>query len=61
MTKTKNLGGIIWRLEPNNLQWVDQFPRYAEMMRNAGWFPLCERMQGHNMQVTKDLLKFANI
>ena len=38
-------------------KWVDKFPRSLEMMRNTGCFPLCERMQGHNVQVTKDFIK----
>ena len=26
-------------------------------MRDAGWFPFCERLQGYNVQVTQDFIK----
>ena len=29
-------------------------------MRDAGWFPFCERLQGHNEQVTKAFIKNYN-
>ena len=31
-------GGLICRLEPDNTQLILQFPRSAQLMRNAGWF-----------------------
>ena len=31
-------GGLICRLEPDNTQWILQFPRSSQLMRNAGWF-----------------------
>ena len=54
----KKLGGLICRLEPDNIQWIIQFPRSTQLMRDVGWFPLCERMQGYNVQVTQ---AFINI
>ena len=51
MTGSKKPCGKILRFEPYNLQWIDEFPRSTEMMRNAGWFPFCEIMRGHNVQV----------
>ena len=50
-------GGLICRLEPDNTQWIMQFPRLAQLMRNASWFPFCERLQGYNMQVTRAFIK----
>ena len=32
----RRLGGLICRLEPDNTQWIMQFPRSAQLMRNAG-------------------------
>ena len=34
-----------------------QFPRSAQLMRNAGWFPFCEKLQGYNIQVTRTFNK----
>ena len=50
-------GGLICRLEPDNTPWIMQFSRSAQLMRNAGWFPFCERLQGYNMQVTHAFIK----
>ena len=60
MNKNKKPGGFLCRLEPDNLQWVHEFPRSAKMMRDAGWFPFCERLQGHNEQVTRAFVKNYN-
>ena len=30
------------------------------MMQDAGWFPFCERLQGHNEQVTRAFIKKYN-
>ena len=53
----KNPGGLIWRLKLDNIQWIMQFPRSTQLMRYAGWFPFCERLQGYNIQVTQDFIK----
>ena len=50
-------GGLICRLEPDNTQWILQFPRSSELMRNAGWFSFCENLQGYNTQVTWAFIK----
>ena len=34
--------GLCCRLELDNTQWIMQFPRSAQLMRNAGWFPFCD-------------------
>ena len=34
-----------------------QFPRSAQLMRDVGWFPFCEILQGYNIQVTQDFIK----
>lgn len=52
MEVVKKLSGKICRLEPNNIKWAKEFPRCVEIMKNAGWFSLCERLRGHNLQVT---------
>ena len=53
MTKNKRPGGFLCIIEPDNQQWVHEFPRSAKMMQDVGWFPFCERLQGHNEQVTR--------
>ena len=40
----KRPGGLLCRLEPDNTQWIMQFPRSAQLMRNVGWYPFCERL-----------------
>ena len=53
----RRLGGLICRLEPDNTQWIMQYPRSAELMRNAGWFSFCEKLQGYHTQVTRVFIK----
>ena len=60
MTKNKRPGGFLCRIEPDNLQWVHEFPRSAKMMQDASWFPFCERLQGHNEYVTTEFIKNYN-
>ena len=60
MTKNKRPGGFLCGIEHNNLQWVHEFPRSAKMMQDACWFPFCERLQGHNEQVTREFIKNYN-
>ena len=50
-------GGLIYRLEPDNTQWILQFPRSAQLMRNVGWFSFCEKLQGYNTQATRAFIK----
>ena len=52
MAVMKKLDGKICRLELENVKWAEEFPRCAEMMRNAWWFSLCEKFRGHNLEVT---------
>ena len=49
--------GLIRRLEPDNTQWILQFPRSAQLMKNFGWFAFCENLQGYHSQVTMDFIK----
>ena len=46
----RNPGGFICRLEPNNTNWIKQFPRSAKLMQRSGWFNFCEnyRVTIHN-------------
>ena len=48
----RNPGGFICRLEPNNTDWIKQFPRFAKLMQKSGWFNFCEKLQGYHSQVT---------
>ena len=48
----RKLGGFICRLEPNNTDWIMQFPRSAKLMQKSGWFNFCEKLQGYHSQVT---------
>ena len=60
MTKSKRPRGFLCKIEPDNLQWLHEFPRSAKMMRDAGWFPFCEILQGHDEQVTRAFIKNYN-
>ena len=50
-------GGLICRLEPNNTEWIMKFPRSAKLMKKAGWFTFCEKLQGYHSQVTMSFIK----
>ena len=50
-------GGFICRLEPNNTDWIMKFPRSAKLMKKAGWFRFCEKLQGYHSQVTMLFIK----
>ena len=50
-------GGLICRLEPNNTKWIMKFPRSAQLMKNAGWFSFCEKLQSYHSQVTMAFIK----
>ena len=50
-------GGLICRLEHDNTEWILQFPRSAQLMKNAGWFSFCENFQGYHSQVTMPFIK----
>ena len=52
-------GDLIYRPEPDNTQWILQFPRSAQLMRNAGWLVFCEKLQGYHTQVTGPSLKIT--
>ena len=49
--------GFFYILEPDNTKWILQFPRSSQLMRNVGWFSLCEKLQGYNTQVTQTFIK----
>ena len=49
-------GGLICRLEPDNTEWILQFPRSSQLMKNVGGFVFCETLQGY-AQVTMDFIK----
>ena len=40
----RRLGGLICRLELDNTQSIMQFLRSAQLMRNDGCFPFCEKL-----------------
>ena len=48
----KKLSEKICKLDPDNVKWAKEFPRCAEMMKHVGCFSLCEKLRGHNLQVT---------
>ena len=60
MNKNKRPRGFLCKIEPDNLQWVHEFPRSVKMMCDACWLPFCERLQGHNEQVTRAFIKNYN-
>ena len=49
--------GLICRLEPNYTEWILQFPRSAQLMKNAGWFDFYENLQGYHSYVTMAFIK----
>ena len=53
----KKVAGKICKLEPTNVKWAEEFPKCAEMMQNGGWFSFCERLSGHNLEVTNAFVK----
>ena len=53
----RNPGGFICRLEPNNTDWIKQFPRSSKLMQKSGWFNFCERLQGYHSQLTIDFIE----
>ena len=57
MVVMKKLSGKICRLEPENVKWHEVFPRCVETMRNAGCFYFCEKLRGHNLEVTNAFMK----
>ena len=52
MVVVQKLSGKICRLDLDNVKWVKEFPRCTEMMKNEGWFFMCEKLKGHNLHVT---------
>ena len=57
MEMVKRLSGKISRLELDSVKWMEEFPGCAEKMNITGWFSLCERMKGYNLQVTNSFIK----
>ena len=49
--------GLICRLEPDNTQWILHFPISTQLMKNAGWFSFCEKLQGYHTHVTRAFIK----
>ena len=50
-------GGLICKLEPNNTEWIIKFPKSDKLMKKAGWFNFCEKLQGYHSQVTMSFIK----
>ena len=50
-------GGFICRLETNNTYWIMKFRRSSKLMKKAGWFNFCEKLQGYHSQVTMLFIK----
>ena len=44
----RNPGGLICRLEPNNTEWIMKFPISTKLIKKAGWFTFCEKLQGYH-------------
>ena len=53
----RKLRGFICRLELNNTDWIMKFPRSTKLMKKAGWFNFCEKLQGYHSQVTMSFIK----
>ena len=48
----KKSSGKICKIELVNVKWAEEFPQCEKMMKDAGWFSLFERINGHNLEVT---------
>ena len=57
MEMVKRLSGNIFRIEPNNVKWIEEFLACVKKMKTAGCFSLCERMKGYNSHVTNSFIK----
>ena len=56
MAVMKKLSEKICKLDPDNVRWVEEFTRCIEMMKNEGWFFMCEKLRGHNLHVTNSFV-----
>ena len=39
------------RVEPTDLNWIDKFPRCAELFENSGWLIFFKKIDGYNVEV----------
>ena len=53
-------GGFICRLEPNNTDWIKQFPRSAKLIQRLGWFRFCDKLKGYHSQLTMAFIENYN-
>ena len=53
----KKGNGKICGIETTNVKWDEDFPKCANMIKNAGWFSFFERISGHNLEVTNAFVK----
>ena len=40
------------RAKPIDLNWIDKFPRFAELFENAGWSVFFKKIDGYNAEVS---------
>jgi len=60
--KKYNKGGSVIRYEPHNLQLVNSNPTIKVSFEQAECMIFCDKIQGYNVQVTKDFsLNFNNV
>ena len=52
--KKKYKGGNVLRYEPQDLTLVNSDPAYIIPFEQAGCIRFCEKIQGYNMQLTKE-------
>jgi predicted secreted Zn-dependent protease len=41
------------RVEPEGVEMLEAYSEIANQFKQVGWFSLCEKLQGSNMEVTR--------
>jgi hypothetical protein len=60
--KKKYKGGNVLRYEPQDLTLVNSDPAYKMSFEQAGCIRFCEKIQGYNVQLTKEFsMKFNGV
>lgn len=45
---------IVPWFEPSSVYFLNTYPQGHKCFEEVGWFPLCEKFQGHNFKATMD-------
>lgn len=53
MLSSKRKGGVINRYLPKGVDLLTFYADYCQCFHDSGWYTFCEKLHGHNVQVTK--------